>query len=289
VRRVDPLADQALRLADQLGVHLRKERRVVPDVVLHHEDDPHAHRRRVVRRVPPVLHELDDRHQDAGVPLPEEEAVDLGEVVRRLVVLSLVVVVGHRHHGDVEPRAAHLAHQLRGVHVGRAERRDDEVEPALGLRQGQGLGAARDVGQAGRVVERELEELPRDELVQAAVLLQGERVVEARHEQDVLDPERHQVLERLERVADVGDGGAPPDVGHGGSIVPREGARCKRERRAPGSPPPVAPLPLPARRDPGPSSRSRPSGSRRCSRRSADSPACRTARRYRSSSCGWRS
>jgi hypothetical protein len=49
--------------------------------------------------------------------------------------------------------------------------------------------------------KRELEELAEQQLVEASLLLERERVVEGRDQQDVLDPERHQVLEHFERPA----------------------------------------------------------------------------------------
>jgi len=53
------------------------------------------------------------------------------------------------------------------------------------------------VGEAGSVVQRQLEELPENQLVEPPVLLEREGVVEARHQQDVLNPIGHQVLEPL--------------------------------------------------------------------------------------------
>ena len=59
---------------DQLGVDGRQERRVVADVVLDHED--HLARRHAPcrGRRSAVLDVLDDRDQDAGVALPQEDA-----------------------------------------------------------------------------------------------------------------------------------------------------------------------------------------------------------------------
>jgi hypothetical protein len=59
------------------------------------------------------------------------------------------------------------------------------------------------VGEPGRLVERQIQELTRDQLVEPAVFAERERVIEARDEQDVLHPERHQALERLIRVGHV--------------------------------------------------------------------------------------
>jgi len=207
VRGVHPLADQALRLPDDLRVELGEERRVVADVVLDDQDDAHPHRRRVVCDVPEILDVLDDREKDAGVPLPEEETVQIGEVVLPFEVLPFIVVVRHGDDGDVESRALHLPRKRRGVHVGGAKGGDDEVEPPFGRRQHQRFGAARNVGQPRHVRQGEIQELAGDQFVQPSVFLQREGVVETGDEQDVLDPKRHQVLERLERIAYFREGG----------------------------------------------------------------------------------
>ena len=50
----------------------------------------------------------------------------------------------------------------------------------------------------GNLVQIQLQRLADQQLVEAAVLAQDERVVEAGDQQDVVHPERHQVLEALE-------------------------------------------------------------------------------------------
>ena len=63
------------------------------------------------------------------------------------------------------------------------------------------LGPVSDVGQTGRVVEVQVEELPQDDLAEPAVLLQDELVVQARGENDVLDPLGHEIVELAEPAA----------------------------------------------------------------------------------------
>jgi hypothetical protein len=60
---------------------------------------------------------------------------------------------------------------------------------------------------------------PAIKLVQAPVLLQRERVVQARHEQDVLDAERHQVLEPLIRIDGIRVRRQQSRLGHRPAIV----------------------------------------------------------------------
>ena len=243
VREVDALADAALGLADQLGVDGGQERGVVADVVLDHDDDAHAGRR-VVLHVAGVLDALDDGDQDARVALPQEDALDVRGVVSGDEALALVVVIGQHHDRHVEAGALDLARERRGVHVAGVDGRDDEVEPPLGPGERQRLGRTRDVGESGRVVEGELQELAEDQLVEPAVLLEREGVVEARDQQDVLDPIGHQVLERLERTARrrrherlVGtEHGHPADLPRAGRTIPpgAKGIGCGAIRPVPG-------------------------------------------------------
>ena len=58
----------------------------------------------------------------------------------------------------------------------------------------------------GTCEQIEFERLPDQQLIQAAVLAQDERVVEAGDEQNVLHAEGHQVLEALEEALGVDDG-----------------------------------------------------------------------------------
>ena len=165
--------------------------------------------------VPHVLDVLDDRHEDPRVPLPQEQALDVRDVVILDERLALVVVVRHRDHGHAEVRPLDLVGELGRVEVCGAERRQDQVEARLPARQVEGLGPARDVRQPRGVVQRQLEELAQDQLVEPAVLLERERVVEARDQEDVPHPPGHQVLEPLERAAGVGRGGG---VGRHGRV-----------------------------------------------------------------------
>ena len=75
------------------------------------------------------------------------------------------------------------------------------------------------------------EELAEDELVEAAVLLQREGVVQARHEQDVVHAERHQALERLEGVRRIARDRRERCVAHG-----RGGAAKRRAGRTGSAP-----------------------------------------------------
>ena len=86
--------------------------------------------------------------------------------------------------------------------------------PAAGG-QRERLGPGRHVDQAGRVMQVQVEELPEDHLGQLPVLLQDELVVQARDQDDVLDPLGHQDLEVLEAAAAAEDRETVVEVGHG--------------------------------------------------------------------------
>jgi len=93
-----------------------------------------------------------------------------------------------------------------GVHVFEFEVGDDQVEARIGARQRQCLGARLYVGDARHMLQVELVRFANQHLVQPAVFAQNERVVQARHQQDVLHPERHQVFESFEKLFLFNDG-----------------------------------------------------------------------------------
>ena len=75
-----------------------------------------------------ILDVLDDRNQDAGIALPQENAFDLGDRIPRQKILDLAIVIGQHHHGNIQPGLLHLACQLRGVHVADRKVGHDQVE-----------------------------------------------------------------------------------------------------------------------------------------------------------------
>src|SRR6185436_12579439 len=80
-------------------------------------------------------------------------------------------------------------------HVRELEAADDDVEPARLAHQRQRLGAGRHRGQPRPVVQVEVAELADHALPDLPRLLEHERVVRARHEQDVHDAVPHQLVE----------------------------------------------------------------------------------------------
>ena len=201
VRAVHPLRDQALRMAHQLGVDRRQERRVVEGVVLDDDQQRDAVFAAVVRGVELVLDVLDDRQQDPHVPLPDEDAVDVRHVVAGGELRQLARVVRQQHDRDVEADLPRLPRQLGGVHVPELDRRDDEVEARLLGGALQRLAAGGDAGQERRVPQPEVDELPQQPLAELPVLFEDEEVVGARDEKDVLDASPHQLLEIRDAVA----------------------------------------------------------------------------------------
>ena len=93
--------------------------------------DLHAGHARVVGDVQLVFDVLGDGQQDAGVALPQEDALQSARVVVGHELGQLAAVVGQQDHRDVQPRLPDLARQLGGVHVAHVHGRDDEVEAAL--------------------------------------------------------------------------------------------------------------------------------------------------------------
>ena len=185
----------ALRVVQQLGVDHRQERRVVADVVLDQQDHLHARPRRCRARVAPVLDRLDDRHQDAGVALPEEHPL---EAAQRPCApgtrLSSRVSHASSTTGTSRPSPAGPAGQLGGVHVGEVRGGEDQVDPACSRAIRSASVARGDARERGGVVQVEVAELAEQPLGELADLLEDERVVGRRDEQDVHDAVAHQVL-----------------------------------------------------------------------------------------------
>jgi hypothetical protein len=61
---------------------------------------------RVVQHVALVLDVLDDRDQNAGIALPEEDSLDVGDWIARDEILDLAIVVGEHDHGNIQPGSA---------------------------------------------------------------------------------------------------------------------------------------------------------------------------------------
>ncbi len=229
VREVHALRRELLGVVHQLGVDHRQERRVVADVVLDDDHHLHAHQRRVIGHVEPVLDLLDDGEEDRDVALPEVDALEIGGVVAVQEQRQLPRVVGEQHDRDGQARLLHLPRQRGRVHVPDVHRGDDQVEAALPRRERQRLGARRDAGDGRAVAEAQVEELAEDPLAELAVLRQDERVVQAADEQDVLDPVLGEILEAAEAAGERRAGIGWADGHHGG--CEREHGKVRRRGR----------------------------------------------------------
>ena len=195
LRQVHPLRQQPVGLVHHLGVDDRQERRVVPDAVLDDDDRLHPEAAGVVGEVQPIFDVLDDRQQDAHVALPQEGPSEVRGVMAGHELGQRPVVVRQQHHRHREPGLLDPPRQRQGRHVAHLQRRDDQIEATRARGQGQRFFARGDLGEAGRVVQVELQVLAQDQLVQLAVLGEDERVVSAGDQQDVVDPMGHQILE----------------------------------------------------------------------------------------------
>src|SRR5439155_2688048 len=176
-------------------------------VVLNHQENRNSHRPRVVQYVALVFDVLDDRDQDAGVTLPEEDAINVGRRIARNEVLDLAIVVGEHNDGDVESGAADFTGQLRGAHVADCEVGDDQIELRVGTREIERFGAAGNVGDSRNLLQVEFERFVDQEFVEASVFAEDEGVVETRDQKNVVDLEGHQVFEAFKALFSVEDGG----------------------------------------------------------------------------------
>ena len=142
--------------------------------------------------------------------------------------LYLAIVVGQHDYGHVETGGLDFAGQLRGVHVSEMQVGDDQVETPLRVRQLHRLRSGGDVGDAGNMVQIQLQRFADQQLVEPAVFAQDEGVVEAGDEQDVVHPERHQVLEAFEEALGRREGiGSGASAGQGSPTEGRFYSRVK--------------------------------------------------------------
>ena len=198
VREVDAFGHQALRLAQQLAVQDRQERRIEPDAVLDQDDRLDAHLAGVRGDVHAIFNRFHDRGQDPDIALPEEHAIDAQQLALDARVGEVPCVVGERDDRcRIAPPAERLG-QIDDAHVADVHGGDDKVETAVGAGERQRLAAAARVMQARRIVRVEAEEPPEHALAQLAVFRQDERVVQARDEQDVVHAIACEILKSVQ-------------------------------------------------------------------------------------------
>ncbi|OQA33017.1 MAG: hypothetical protein BWY56_02134 [Acidobacteria bacterium ADurb.Bin340] len=192
------LRGQTLGLLHDLAEEDREVPRVVADAVLHQEDHPGEPDGRVVLDIGPVLHELDHGHEDLGMAVPHEDAVvGAGEFLPTLIQdAHLHVVVEQQEDGCLRCGLAEGLGQLQVAALAQAAHDDDQVV-GTARQSRQGLVAAGDIGDPGRVREVELEVAPEDHFGKQAVLLQGEGIEGRGHQEDLPGAQRHHVVEDL--------------------------------------------------------------------------------------------
>ena len=121
-----------------------------------------------------VLNVLDDRDQDAGGSLPQEDAVDIRHRIARHEIFDLAVVVAEHYHGNVQPCAADFARELSGIHVPDGKIGDDQIELRIRFRQPNRLRTTGNMGDAGNLAQIEFERFVDEQLVEASILPQDE-------------------------------------------------------------------------------------------------------------------
>src|SRR5579862_652406 len=206
VRDIDAFLNHTSRLLNQLRVDDGQKRRVVANVVFNNQQDRNTHRACVVQHVALIFDVLDDRDEDAGVALPQEDAVDIGDGIVCDEILDLAIIVSDDDDGNVESSATDFAGKLRGVHIADGEIGDDQIELRIRFGDRDRFSAARNVRDAGNLAQVQFERFVDEEFVEASVFAEDERVVKARDQKDVLDAEGHQVLETFEALFGVEDG-----------------------------------------------------------------------------------
>ncbi len=172
VCQVDPFADEALRLLEDLRINEGEKRRVVPHIVFDHDDRLDVDNVGIMLDVQLVFERLDDGDDDAEVPLPDKHPVEDRRVARDEQLAQLPVVVGEENDGDLKPCFLHPAGELDGVHVVDMECGDDQIEAAFLQGKSDCIASAGHPGEFRGVAEVEALVFVADELVQAAVFFE---------------------------------------------------------------------------------------------------------------------
>ncbi len=198
---VQPLVDQPPGGRHDGRVDGGQDGGVVSDRVLDQQHHPHGADPRVVVDVGHVLEVLDDGDQQGRVVLPQEDPVHPPPVGDILEQGQRGRVGDECRHGQVRPEAFGLAGEIEGqfrlfVHNGQ-----DEVD-LLRAEHLQGALDARHLTDAGDGRKAAVGILLPDPLLEGAVLLQDEGVVDAREQQDLADAVGHQGTKRVEAVLD---------------------------------------------------------------------------------------
>src|ERR1700688_2108036 len=166
-----------------------------------------------------ILDIFNDGDEDARIALPKKNSLDIGNRISVNETLHFAIVVGQHHHGDIQPGKLHLARQLSGGHVTYRQVRDNQIKARLRARQFQSLGAARHMRDTGNLLQVQFERFVDQQFIKPAIFAQDERIVKAGNQKNVLDLERHQVVEAFEARFSVEEGLGDGAGGHGGVIL----------------------------------------------------------------------
>jgi hypothetical protein len=188
VREIVALTEDAAGLRDERGVDFREQRRIIEHIVFHDEHDGNAHLESVVLNVALVLDILNDGEQQARVPLPEKDLLNALQGAAREQGLRFLMVEGKDGNRNVQPGAVHGGGEFQAVHVIEVDVGDNEVVARLAACEFERLGGGGYVRDLRRVVEME-----------------DEGIVEAGDEQNILHPERHEVLEAFKKAFVIGE------------------------------------------------------------------------------------
>ena len=194
VRHVHPLGEQALVMLEHLGIDGRQVGGIEIDVVFHQDDRLHPDQAGIFFEVHLVFDELDNRDQDAEIPLPDEDSFE-NSAIGGIQFTEFTLVERQQHDRHPQLRFARPPHQFGGPHIGQVERGDYQVERLAAGQRFKSFLAARNPRDTRRVAEVEVDILRDDLFVKVAVFFEDKRIVEAGNHQDFPHPETHQVLE----------------------------------------------------------------------------------------------
>ena len=189
---IQGLGTEFLALLEDKLVEIGQDGGVETHLVLHQQDDLHAHLVDIVLQVHLVLDQLDDGHQQVGVAQPAKDVFKGTEVLIGHTFAHPVAEGGEDDDGDMRIVLLDAPGGVEDFRLSRAGHADDQIIRKRGQLT-QRFVASSGLGEAGRGAEGEGSVFIEYLLVDAPVVFQHEGVVRIGHQQYIEDAALHQV------------------------------------------------------------------------------------------------
>ena len=173
---VEGFLRELLALLEHKTIEVGQSRGVEADAVLNEENYLHSDRSTVLRRVPFVLNQLDDSHQQLGIAQPGEHVVYARQVLALHAAANFAGEGRQDYNGNRGMEVLDIAGGGKDIGARHIGHDDDELEIATGqLHEGFFLGGH--AGEPRRISQAERCIFIEDEFVNAAIVFKHEGIV----------------------------------------------------------------------------------------------------------------